>query len=231
MTLDRPVFRRAPEVEVVGTMKIIRFPVVLILVGLVSAATVVPWENLQATVLDKQVMVRDTDGVSTRAVARGINDREIILVRGNGETLRIPREKVNRVQLWSRSTGATKGLLWGAAVGAVTYGIGAILYLQNEGTLKEAGGIAAIFAAGTAMFAGGGGAIGAAAGGVSTVYEEPKPTDLVARRGFVAPMQPARARGTLDPHGPWSLAQPASERAAASRAGLPSYLAAGRDMR
>lgn len=225
MALDRPAFRSVPDVEVVGIMKSILFLAVLILAGYAPAATVA-WENLQATVLDKQVVVRDTDGAATRAVVRGINDRELILLRGNGEAVTIPREKVDRVQLWSRGAGATKGLLWGAAVGAIVFGIGAIVYLQDEGTVEEAGGIAATFAAGTAMFAGGGGGIGAAVGGVSTVYQAPKATDVKAGRAFAAPMEPVRAHRKLNSLQPGSPNRLASEPQATGRAGLPPYLAA-----
>jgi hypothetical protein len=197
-------------------MKSIAFLAILLLAGCASAASV-PWENLQATVLDKPVVVRDTDGVSTRGVVRGMNDREVMLVRGNGEAVTLPRERVERVQLWSRGTGATKGLMWGAAVGAVVYGIGALVYLGNEGTVEEAGGIAAIFAAGTAMFAGGGGAIGAAAGGVTTVYQAPKATGVKAGRGFVAPFEPMGGRKASASAGALS---------AAGHGAVPPYLAA-----
>jgi hypothetical protein len=211
-------------------MKSIAFLAILLLTGCASAASV-PWENLQATILDKQVVVRDTDGVSTRGVVRGINDREVMMVRGNGEALTIPREWVERVQLWSRGTGATKGLMWGAAVGAVVYGIGALVYLGNEGTVEEAGGIAAIFAAGTAMFAGAGGAIGAAAGGVTTVYQTPKATGVTAGRGIVAPFEPMRAQRRLAPRHLWGPAASTAEPPAAGHGAVPPYLAAPTESR
>lgn len=206
-------------------MKSITFFLVLMLVGAASAATV-SWENLEATVLDQRVMVRDTDKVSTFAVVRGINDREIILVRENGEALTIPRERVNRVQLWSRSTGAMKGLAWGAGVGAVVYGIGAIRYMATEGKSEEAGMAALMFAAGTAMFAGAAGGIGAAMGGVTTVYEAPKATDVKAKRGFAPPMKQEGTQRAGGAHGPRPLSSSGAEPAAAGHAALPDYLAA-----
>lgn len=94
MVVSRPVFRSTLDAEVVETTKSISFLAVLVLAGSASATTVA-WENLEATVLDKQVVVWDADGGIMRAVVRGINDREIILVRGNGEVLTTPRERVN----------------------------------------------------------------------------------------------------------------------------------------
>lgn len=207
-------------------MRSIAFILLLMLVAAASAANVA-WEDLQATVLDKQVMVRDTDGVSTRATVRGINDREIILVRGNGEALTIPREKVNRVQLWSRGTGALKGLLWGAAIGAGIFGLGSRA-VYSEGTAEEA---AAFFAAGTAMSAGIGGGLGAAAGGVSTVYMAPKPADLKAKRGFAPPIQQAGTQRAFGPQGPRPLSGSARELGTPETAALPAYLAAAAEER
>ncbi len=205
-------------------MKIITLLAILILAGAASAATV-SWEDLHVLVLDKQVVVRDSDGVSTRAVVRGINDSEIILVRPSGEALTIPRSKVNRVQLWSRGAGATKGLLWGAAVGAVVFGIGAANCVRNEGRSEEAAGIALLFASGTAMFAGAGGGVGAVAGGVSTVYQAPHASEVKARRGFEPPFRQAKTQRTFVPPRSSSPFGFDSGSVASRRVTLPIYLA------
>lgn len=165
----------------------------------VASASTVPWEQLEPRVLDRQVLVQDTEGVSTKAVARGINDREILLLRENGQVLRIPRGRVERVQVHSRTKGAQKGLLWGAALGGIFFAMGNY-HLRHE---ESGDNPIAMPLLGAAQIVGGGIAIGALVGAVSTVYEAPQATGLTASRGLVAPFRESPRRATAATQTRW----------------------------
>jgi hypothetical protein len=165
----------------------------------VASAATVPWEQLEPRVVDRQVMVRDTEGISTRAVACGINDREILLLRENGQVLRIPRGRVDRVQVWSRATGVRKGLLWGAALGGLFFAIGNY-HLRHEESGDNA---LALPLLGAAQIVGGGAGIGALTGAVSTVYQAPQATGVTASRGWVAPFKESPRRATAATQTRW----------------------------
>ena len=137
-----------------------------------------PWEQLSDRVTSQKVVVQDFDDVRTRGVVRTITENELLLIREDGEVLEIPRSRVKKIQAWSRGTGARKAALWTGIVATVLF-VGGAQPLVNESGWDD---IAPATITMIALTTGAAAGIGAAAGGLSTVYKAPKDADEKASR-------------------------------------------------